>query len=294
METVRFFFLKSMLVWGSLFILHNALYADAPLEKEMYAALLQEESATLVLNITPDSDLSSQLAQLNTEQKGVSNLVLTGLLSENDWAALGKFVEVQQISFIDLSGIQNTSIAPHVFESNTSLKQVKLSPGLTDIGEAAFRACDELKNVDLSVCQSLKVIGKDAFGLGRLTLVVLPNSVEEIGKGAFYGCDELMTLTLSNSLKTIGNFAFSACRKLTQVTLPESLTRISAAAFANCELLSLVIYEGATPSAVQFAPSVFSGIYDKAVLELPQVPASQTSAWKKWGDFKWKKIKGYK
>lgn len=294
MKIVQFFLLKSMFVLGGLFILHSVSYAVVSSVSAMYSTLLQEESATLVLNVAADADLQSQLAQLSTEQKGVSNLVLTGLLTEKDWTVLGEFVETQQISVIDLSGIQNTSIAPHVFESNSFLKQVKLSSILTNIGEAAFRACDELKNVDLSVCHSLKVVGADAFGLGGLTSVVLPNSVEKVSKGAFYGCKELATVTLSDSLKTIGDFAFSACKKLTQITLPKSLIQISAAAFANCDLLGLVIYEATTPSLLHFSPSVFTGIYDKAVLELPQVPESQTSAWKKWGDFKWKKIKGKK
>jgi len=84
----------------------------------------------------------------------------------------------------------------------------------------------------------------DAFGL---TSIVIPNSVTNIGQQAFYSCEGLASLTLGSSVGTIGQFAFFFCPGLTQVVFPASLTNFGFEAFAACQNLTNACFEGNQP-----------------------------------------------
>ena len=74
--------------------------------------------------------------------------------------------------------------------------------------------------------------------------LILPESIEEIGKFAFANCDKLKKVCLENNLKlkTIGVGAFTGCRKLQAVRLPENLEIIGGFAFDNCSELTSVFF----------------------------------------------------
>ncbi len=92
--------------------------------------------------------------------------------------------------------------------------------GVTNIGDYAFRSCDNLKNV------------------------TMPNSVTTIGDGAFYDCDSLTSITLPNSVTSIGEWAFSDCDSLTSVVIGDNVTSIEDAVFDDCSRLASVYYKG--------------------------------------------------
>ena len=77
--------------------------------------------------------------------------------------------------------------------------------------------------------------------------VVVPESVTEIGIGAFYACRSLKSIELPESVTSIGNSAFSGCHCLTSIVIPESVTSIGDCAFQRCwDLKSVSIPEGPT------------------------------------------------
>jgi len=77
--------------------------------------------------------------------------------------------------------------------------------------------------------------------------VHIPNSVIEIGNGAFSGCTELTSVTLPNNLKIINIGTFFNCANLIDITIPESVNEIGTAAFKNCvKLTNLVIPDSVT------------------------------------------------
>ena len=71
--------------------------------------------------------------------------------------------------------------------------------------------------------------------------MVFPDSVTEIGHGAFWNCSKLTSVTLPDSLTSIGWYAFSQCNLLTGVTLPGSLTGIGYYAFEYCSSLTSIV-----------------------------------------------------
>jgi len=70
---------------------------------------------------------------------------------------------------------------------------------------------------------------------------ILPDSVQEIKKNAFYACPNLIGVTIGNSVTTIGSYAFRKCSSLTNLTIGSSVTEIGMSAFSRCSSLTQVV-----------------------------------------------------
>ncbi len=68
--------------------------------------------------------------------------------------------------------------------------------------------------------------------------IILPDSVEIIGRGAFSNCKNLTGITLSPNIKVISASAFSGCSKLKNIVLPDSVEIIEEGTFGWCTSLS--------------------------------------------------------
>ena len=52
-------------------------------------------------------------------------------------------------------------------------------------------------------------------GCASLTRVVLPEGLQEIGRGVFQGCSRLLELIIPRSVTAIHDLAFQDCRRIT-------------------------------------------------------------------------------
>ncbi len=119
------------------------------------------------------------------------------------------------------------------------ITEIKVSDGITSIGDFAFWMCGSIKNV--TIPNSVISIGNNAFSdCTSLVNVTIPNSVISIGDGAFSNCTSLVNVTIGNSLNRIGVSMFFNCISLKEVTIPQSVTIIDAGAFHGCRSLSSV------------------------------------------------------
>ena len=115
-----------------------------------------------------------------------------------------------------------------------------------EIGDGAFSNCigffGTIEMTHPSRIDNLIKIGKEAFaGVRNITgALMIPNTVKEIGDGAFRGCISFdKHLTLSKNLTKIGKEAFSGCKKLIgYLTIPNTVTEIGDNAFYGCEGLN--------------------------------------------------------
>ena len=115
-----------------------------------------------------------------------------------------------------------------------------------EIGDGAFSNCigffGTLEMTHPSRIDNLIKIGKEAFaGVRNITgALMIPNTVKEIGDGAFRGCISFdKHLTLSKNLTKIGKEAFSGCKKLIgNLSIPNTVTEIGDNAFYGCEGLN--------------------------------------------------------
>lgn len=128
---------------------------------------------------------------------------------------------------------------------------------VTEIGENAFRFCDNLTGV--TIPNSITRIGECAFQeCSQLKTIVIPNSVEEIGNHAFDYAG-LTNVNLGNSIKTIGGNAFTGCQ-FTSLTLPEGLLSIGESAFTECSLMKSINLPGTLVSIGELAFDMCSSL----------------------------------
>lgn len=107
----------------------------------------------------------------------------------------------------------------------------------------AFSDDEVMKSV--TVPQSVKYIGEDAFNWCKNLTEVNMYGVEEICMGAFEHCVSLAEIELPATLKDINQRAF-AYTALTSVTIPAATHNITSDVFENCDNLQEIIFEDPT------------------------------------------------
>lgn len=96
--------------------------------------------------------------------------------------------------------------------------------------------------------------------------VTIPDSVAEIGKGAFADCTSLESVTIPDSVTSIGNSAFSGCYKLKSVSIGSGVTSIGDSAFSDCEFLTGIEIPAGVKSIGEYA---FEGCTKLTELTVP-------------------------
>ena len=127
------------------------------------------------------------------------------------------------------------------------ITSVVIFPGVTSIGECAFKGFSKLIHVDIA--NSVISIGSQAFSYcSSLTDIKIPQSVTYIGGVVFNDCTNLSSITLSNNITSIGSYAFNNCTNLTSITIPGSVTFIGHCAFKDCTTLTSITIPGSVTS----------------------------------------------
>ena len=126
-----------------------------------------------------------------------------------------------------------------------NVSSVFIPATVLSIGDSAFIYCDALTTVTFAENSQLKSIERAAFWgsehvYPRFKEIKIPDSVETIGKGAFYDCRDLERITLPSALQTLSTVTFYNCTALSEVTFPASLKTIESSAFSGCRNLSEV------------------------------------------------------
>ena len=102
-----------------------------------------------------------------------------------------------------------------------------------------------------------------------ITKVVLPPTINSIGKNAFTGCTNLSQCTLSDNITTIGYEAFYGCSNLS-VNIPNRITSIGFEAFRKSKILEAILPETLT--------TMGSGVfYDCKSLTTALIPSTITA-----------------
>lgn len=189
-----------------------------------------------------------------------------------------------------IDGIPVTRIGNHAFV-NSTMAQVYIPEGITEIGQSAFHNNRVLTQV--TIPKTVRSIEESAFSwnLG-LTQVSIPDSVSHIGQGAFIRCpwpsnqpepfvicgDGILLsyngseshVEISSSVKHIDN-AFYENSTVTSVHIPETVRSIGSTAFYQCAQLQRVTIEEGVTSIGQ------SAFYNCKALTSIQIPDSVAS-----------------
>lgn len=128
----------------------------------------------------------------------------------------------------------------------TAIGEYCFSPGQHRLSKNIRAIREKITSVLIPEC--VKEIGDKAFyDCKSLTSINIPDSVTSIGEGTFFWCSSLTSITIPNSVNSIEDWAFCCCSSLTNITIPDSVTSIEAEAFSNCsKLTSITIPDSVT------------------------------------------------
>ena len=156
-----------------------------------------------------------------------------------------------------------------------SIPETHWNKPVKEIGEGAFallnytgeaqRRCEKITKVILP--ESVTEIGASAFANCRsLTEVNIPAGVTVIKASTFVGCEKLAQIHLLEGLISVEEAAFNGCYSMEQIDLPHGLEFIGNLAFAGCRnLKTLEIPDSVT----EIGSEAFSGCKSLESLTVP-------------------------
>ena len=215
-------------------------------------------------------NIQEQLGELSERVSGITGeIVSIGQVGENAYytqysdgtlSISGNDATNDYTGFAIQLGYSDEPDSP--FYENESIQKVKLSSGITALGNWLFAACFNLQSIvlprnlerigDLTFNRtaiksiefpaSLTTIGVGAFTASKLENVYIPATVKNFGRYAFFHCESLKSVNIQ--CEKTGSVAFSSCISLTDVTIGIGCKYIADSCFVYCDNLRKITYEG--------------------------------------------------
>lgn len=124
-----------------------------------------------------------------------------------------------------------------VFYKCEALETVTIGNGMKVIPDYTFYGCKSLKNVSFVAGGGVERIGRYAFrDCVQLSNINFGDSLKVMDDYSFFGCSGLTELVIPNTVESIGKYAFRNCSSLTSVVIPETLVTIGKHAFYGAKL----------------------------------------------------------
>ncbi len=169
------------------------------------------------------------------------------------------------------------TIGNEMFADCTNLNSITLPDSLVSLAGSAFNNCSSLPEITIpasvsgglgftTFCSGCKKLTKMTVAEGNTayssldgvlynkdktiilrypcgnpaSLFSFPNTIAEVGVGAFEGCTYLASITMTENLRIIKNAAFKGCTALLSMNIPSMVTEVGGYAFENCNRLNSV------------------------------------------------------
>lgn len=241
-------------------------YEDKSKDFVIEAGVLREYHGESVNIVIPDN--VKEIASRAFENKkietvtGLKNTVKIGEYAFNNCADL---------TYIELP-LGLLTIGEYAFQNCKNLNELCIPESVKEIAYGVFSDCGKIKLtyggsnlswiemdfypyqnvlIDFTYKKSVHGIFEVPYGISKLgvgcfsglkdlTKVRIPDTVQNIGKFAFYNCSGLIDVNIPSSVKTIGSSAFNGCVNLNKVDMAFGVTEIEAYAFCDCKSLRRV------------------------------------------------------
>lgn len=206
-------------------------------------------------------------ATLKSELRLPSTVESIGAAAFSGCSVYGTLIMPENLAYIGGSSFNFSNIEKVVFNtkitklesdvfSHSKITSVTIPDTITELGDAVFWGCEELKSVVMP--KKLDAIGESCFlDCEKLSKVVFPENLKTIPSNAFSGCNLTGTLEIPDSVVTIESTAFSG-NDLTKVIMGENVKEIGEMAFLEYDYFSQsfigpkkIIFKGNEPEKVK-------------------------------------------
>ena len=190
-------------------------------------------------------------------------------------------LSASSLSYLDLSGVTNTSMPIRALYDYYRLDTLLLPEGLEMLDYMVLAECVNLTNIEIPA--PVQEIGDRAFENCRMLNTVTFNgdNLTRIGRWAFFQCLQLQNIIIPEGVTEIGFAAFYECAYLNEVSLPASVQQIGDQAFANCSRMTKMTVDAIIP------PTIDSKTFDAVSRTMPvYVPDASVNSYQAdalWG-----------
>ncbi len=177
----------------------------------------------------------------------------------------GAFSRMPNLTSVTINPAVAMDIPVSAFEGCLKLENVNLGPNVTGIGDRAFKGTVKLAQIQFTAGNNIKHIGEEAFVGSNLSnydfenstlltsvsdwafaqskqvSVVVPASVNHMGKGVFYYASNLTSFVPVAHCDTIGDMLLSGTKVVNDVTAGTNVSYIGRYAFYNTPITSLTL-----------------------------------------------------
>ncbi len=174
-------------------------------------------------------------------------------------------------------------IGKNAFKDCQSLLDIYIPQKVNNIGYGVFRGCTSLRSVEVdSKNKFFKTVNNVLFNKNKSSLISyavndgedfyeIPDSVMLICDWAFYGSN-LKHIIIPDSVTEIGEGAFCNCTELEELVLPDSIIRIDDSAFRGCSSLKRFVIPD---SVIEYGWGMLSGCNNVTVVCNNNSPAAK-------------------
>lgn len=216
-------------------------YSNALWDIEVGSVLFRQSDADFYSDLNFDApDEITKDTLLIIRNGSLSNI---GHLYVTAFRHIGSLSFSEDLTTLDLRGLQIDSIPDWAFLEMFHLKKVYLPHTITHIGVGAFAYCYNLEWVNFEDCPNLRFIGGLSFyNCRKLDSVILSNSDTSLllCPVSFSGSG-VSTVKFPKRMKGIYVGAFSRCDSMISVAFPDTVDFVDKEAFCHCNQLSKVI-----------------------------------------------------
>ncbi len=117
-----------------------------------------------------------------------------------------------------------------------TINEIKLSDGLTYIGDYAFWRCSNVNEIVMP--NTVTSMGKYVFAYAEdIETVILSENLTTISERAFYECSSPSEISIPEKVTCVEKYAFASMNSLTKIHIPQNVTEIAEGAFMACRNL---------------------------------------------------------
>lgn len=181
-----------------------------------------------------------------------------------------------------------TKIQEGAFEYNNNLVKIVIPSSVVEIDVKAFNSCKQL--IDINVKENnekFTSINGVLFSENKDVIIKFPNArqgeytipcgVSVISDYTFYGCQKITNVIIPNGVTQIGVKAFMFCISIKRIEIPKGITSILEGTFRHCRSMeSVVIPSGVTKIGKE-------AFYECLKLDNVKIPMGVTEI--EWGAF---------